>query len=96
MAHCWPEPFPWVEGGVPPLCPRWGTSRRTRSSTLPPWEWVFAVLQSLYIEWLALGAIAVRVPGKLLWDGNQRRFTNSDPANRLLKPALRKGWDLKV
>jgi hypothetical protein len=49
-----------------------------------------------YIEWLALGAIALRVPGKLLWDGNKRRFTNSDQANRYLKPALRKGWDLKV
>jgi len=49
-----------------------------------------------YIEWLALGAIALRVPGRLLWDGNKRRFTNSDQANRYLKPALRKGWDLKV
>ena len=27
-----------------------------------------------YIEWLALGAIALRVPGKLMWDGNKRRF----------------------
>jgi hypothetical protein len=49
-----------------------------------------------YIEWLALGAIALRVPGKLLWDGNKRRFTNNDQANRYLKPVLRKGWDLKV
>jgi len=49
-----------------------------------------------YIEWLALGAIALRVPGKLLWDANKRRFTNSEEANRHLKPALRKGWDLKV
>jgi hypothetical protein len=49
-----------------------------------------------YIEWLALGAIALRVPGKLLWDANKRRFTNNDQANRLLKPVLRKGWELKV
>ncbi len=49
-----------------------------------------------YIEWLAMGAIALRVPGKLMWDGNKRRFTNSEEANRYLKPFLRKGWELKV
>jgi hypothetical protein len=49
-----------------------------------------------YIEWLALGTIALRVPGKLMWDSNKRRFSNSEEANRLLKPFLRKGWDLKV
>ena len=49
-----------------------------------------------YIEWLSLGAIALRVPGKLVWDANKRRFSNSEEANRLLRPYLRKGWDLKV
>jgi hypothetical protein len=49
-----------------------------------------------YIEWLSLGAIALRVPGKLMWDANKRRFNNNDEANKLLKPFLRKGWDLKV
>jgi hypothetical protein len=49
-----------------------------------------------YIEWLALGTIALRVPGKLMWDGKNRRFSNSDEANKHLKPYLRKGWDLKV
>lgn len=49
-----------------------------------------------YIEWLALGAIALRVPGKLMWDANRRRFSNSEEANKLLKPFLRKGWELKV
>jgi hypothetical protein len=49
-----------------------------------------------YSEWLALGAIAKRYPGKLRWDANQRRFTNNYQANRLLKPVLRKGWELKV
>jgi hypothetical protein len=43
-----------------------------------------------------LGAIALRVPGKLLWDSGKRRFTNSEEANRLLKPFTRKGWDLKL
>jgi hypothetical protein len=49
-----------------------------------------------YIEWLALGAIALRVPGKLDWDPNKRRFRNSETANGLLKPYLKKGWELKV
>jgi hypothetical protein len=38
-----------------------------------------------YIEWLSPGAIALRVPGKLTLD-----------ANKLVKPFLRKGSDLKV
>jgi hypothetical protein len=49
-----------------------------------------------YIEWLTLGAIALRVPGKLYWDAKKRRFSNSEAANKLLKPYLRKGWELKV
>jgi hypothetical protein len=51
---------------------------------------------SKYIEWLALGAIAVRVPGKLMWDAKSMRFTNSEEANKHLKPFLRKGWELKL
>ena len=49
-----------------------------------------------YIEWLALGPIALRVPGKLLWDSKNMRFTNSEQANKLLKPYTRKGWELKI
>jgi hypothetical protein len=49
-----------------------------------------------YIEWLGLGAIALRVPGKLMWDGTKRRFSNSEEANKYVKPSLRKGWTLKV
>lgn len=49
-----------------------------------------------YIEWLALGAIALRVPGRLMWDSNKRRFTNNDEANKYVKPFMRKGWDLKL
>ena len=48
------------------------------------------------VEWLALGAIALRVPGKLMWDANKRRFGNSEEANHYLNPFLRKGWELKV
>jgi hypothetical protein len=49
-----------------------------------------------YIEWLSLGAIAARVPGKLMWDANKRRFSNSEDANRYVKPFLRKGWEMKL
>ena len=28
--------------------------------------------------------------------GNKRRFSNNEEANKMLKPYLRKGWDLKV
>jgi hypothetical protein len=49
-----------------------------------------------YIEWLILGAIATRVPGKLMWDAKNMRFSNSEEANKYLKPYLRKGWELKV
>ncbi len=51
---------------------------------------------SKYIEWLALGAIALRVPGKLMWDAKNMRFTNSEEANKYLKPFVRKGWELKA
>jgi hypothetical protein len=49
-----------------------------------------------YIEWLVLGAVALRVPGKLIWDAKSMRFTNNGEANKLLKPYIRKGWELKV
>jgi hypothetical protein len=49
-----------------------------------------------YIQWLALGAIALRVPGKLTWDAKNRRFSNSEEANKYLKPFIRKGWEMKV
>jgi hypothetical protein len=51
---------------------------------------------SKYIEWLALGAVAVRVPGKLMWDAKNLRFSNNEEANKLLKPFLRKGWEFKL
>jgi len=49
-----------------------------------------------YAEWLALVAIALHVPGKLEWDSKNLRFTNSPEANRFVKPAFRKGWELKL
>ncbi len=55
----------------------------------------FAV-SAKYIEWLALGAIALQVPGKLLWDSKNMRFTNSAEANKYIKPYMRKGWEVKL
>ncbi len=49
-----------------------------------------------YIEWLILGAVALRVPGRLVWDSKNQRFENNDEANKLLHPYIRKGWELKV
>ncbi len=49
-----------------------------------------------YAEWLALTAIALRVPGKLEWDSKNMRFTNSAEVNRLQNRVSRKGWELKI
>jgi predicted dehydrogenase len=50
-----------------------------------------------YIEWLILGAVALRVPKtKLLWDAKKMQFTNSAEANQYLHPNIRKGWELKT
>ncbi|MEO8594102.1 MAG: Gfo/Idh/MocA family oxidoreductase [Candidatus Solibacter sp.] len=51
---------------------------------------------SKYLEWLALGTVALDTPGKLLWDGKSMRFTNSAAGNRLLVPTVRKGWETKL
>ncbi len=49
-----------------------------------------------YTEWMLLGAICWRFPNeRLLWDGNNLRFTNNDKANEFVKPHFRKGWELK-
>jgi hypothetical protein len=47
-----------------------------------------------FTEWVLLGVIALRVPGKLEWDSAKMRFTNSPEANRYLKPSFRKGWSI--
>jgi hypothetical protein len=49
-----------------------------------------------YTEWVVLGAIATRVPGKLLWDAAKMEFTNSREATRLVRPVFRRGWELKL
>jgi len=46
-----------------------------------------------FVQWMLLGVIAMRLgEGKLNWDAQAGRFTNSNEANALLKPKFRKGW----
>ena len=47
---------------------------------------------SPFVEWMLLGAIALKFDGKLEWDASKMRFTNNNAANRFLKPTFRKGW----
>ena len=49
-----------------------------------------------YAEWIVLGYIACRFEGKLEYDAKNMRFTNRPEANQYLKPAMRKGWELKL
>jgi predicted dehydrogenase len=53
-------------------------------------------VSSPFAEWMLLGVIAFRVPGKLNWDSKNLRFTNSAEANKYVKPLFRKGWELKL
>jgi hypothetical protein len=49
-----------------------------------------------YIEWLILGAAALRVPNtKLMWDAKNMRFNNAE-ANKFLRPYVRKGWEMQL
>jgi predicted dehydrogenase len=51
-----------------------------------------------YNEWVSLGAIALRAPGKLTWDARNLRFTgaNAAEANKYVKPYERRGWEMKL
>ena len=43
-------------------------------------------------ELVLLGCIAVRTGQYLKWNGPGMRFTNSNDANRLVKPHYQNGW----
>jgi hypothetical protein len=45
-----------------------------------------------FVEWMLLGAIALKYEGKLEWDSAKMRFTNNGEANKYLKPHFRQGW----
>ena len=58
--------------------------------------WIDASFASKYIEWLALGVVALQAPGKLMWDAKNMRFSNNAEANKFLTPFVRKGWEMKL
>ena len=45
-----------------------------------------------FTEWVLLGVLAQRFPGKLEWDSAAMRVTNRNEANEYLRPAMRDGW----
>jgi len=47
-----------------------------------------------FTEWVALGAIAIKLNGKLEWDCDNMQITNNKEATELLKPAIRDGWKI--
>ena len=49
-----------------------------------------------YTEWLVLGSAAVHYEGKLLWNNAKGEFTNNREANKWVRPAFRKGWEVKL
>jgi predicted dehydrogenase len=47
-----------------------------------------------FTEWVALGAIAIHLNTRLEWDAANMRITNNAAANDLLRPYIRKGWEI--
>jgi predicted dehydrogenase len=48
-----------------------------------------------FTEWVVMGNLSLRFPGeKLLWDGENMRFTNKKEANNFVHYKYRKGWSL--
>jgi hypothetical protein len=47
-----------------------------------------------FTEWIALGAAAIKVNGKVEWDSENMQITNNSDANELLKPNIRSGWKI--
>ncbi len=47
-----------------------------------------------FTEWIALGALAIRLNTRLEWDAENCRITNNKEADHMLKPVVRKGWKI--
>jgi hypothetical protein len=47
-----------------------------------------------FTEWITLGVLALRFEGKLEWDSEKMHITNNAEANKLIKPMLKKGWNV--
>ena len=81
---------------IPETLPRvqnhhWEFAEAIRGGSRPFSDWDHSVPLT---EAVLLGCIAQRVPGRLIWNSAQGRFTNSDEANLLLKPSVRHGWTI--
>ncbi|MCU1258376.1 MAG: oxidoreductase domain protein [Bryobacterales bacterium] len=48
-----------------------------------------------FTEWVLLGALSLRVKGKLEWDSAAMRVTNIEEANEFLRPTIRDGWQFR-
>lgn len=49
-----------------------------------------------FTAWVVLGAVASHYKGKLQWDNARMRFSNNEDATRWIKPAFRKGWEIRL
>ncbi len=47
-----------------------------------------------FTEWIALGAIALKLNARIEWDAENMKITNNEAANELLKPVIRNGWSI--
>lgn len=47
-----------------------------------------------FTEWIALGAIALKLNTRIEWDAEKMKITNNSEANEMLKPVIRKGWHI--
>lgn len=47
-----------------------------------------------FTEWIALGALAIRLNTKLDWDSEGMQITNNTSAQQMLKPTIRQGWSV--
>jgi predicted dehydrogenase len=54
----------------------------------------FAKHSAHLAEVVLLGNIALRVPGRLMWDAENLKITNNEKANALVNPPYREGWKL--
>jgi predicted dehydrogenase len=49
-----------------------------------------------FAEWMILAAASVHAEGKLMWDYEKCEVTNNREVNKWIRPAFRKGWELKL
>lgn len=80
-----PQSLPRVQGH------HWEFAQSIRGGDTPLSHYDHAVPLTTMV---LLGCISQRVEGRLDWDPAANRFTNSEEANKLLKPIVRDGWKI--